>query len=119
VAASKKKQPIEKGVTYDDIFQHYYVEEVKDWCKAHNLKSSGKKSELIKRILDYLDGGKEGLVSASARERGRKRKHSEDEGEDKAEKKNGKKQKTSKKSKKSKDEEKEEEKDSGDEKGSD
>jgi len=105
VTPSKRKKPIEKGITYEDIFQHYYVEEVKDWCKAHNLKTSGRKKELIKRILDFLEGGKEGLVSTAAKNRGKKRKEREDEDE-KEEKKNGKKAKTSKGSKKSKDDEK-------------
>jgi len=40
---SKTKKPIEEGITYDDIFQHYYVEEIREYCKAHGLKSAGKK----------------------------------------------------------------------------
>jgi len=56
ITYSKKKKPIEKGVTYDDIFQHYYVTEVREWCKAHELKTAGRKKELIKRILEYLNG---------------------------------------------------------------
>jgi len=66
ITYSKKKKPIEKGISYDDIFQHYYVAEVRSWCKAHDLKTSGKKKVLINRILGYLnedaedgDSGKE------------------------------------------------------------
>jgi len=56
ITYSKKKKPIEKGVTYDDIFQHYYVTEVREWCKAHDLKTAGRKKVLINRILEYLNG---------------------------------------------------------------
>jgi len=59
ITYSKKKKPLEKGITYDDIFQHYYVNEVRDYCKANGLKSSGKKKELINRILAYLNGEEE------------------------------------------------------------
>lgn len=59
VEFSKKKKAIQKGTTYEDIFQHYYVGEVRDWCKEHGLKTSGKKGVLIKRILAFLDGDEE------------------------------------------------------------
>src|SRR5690606_21856508 len=55
---SKEKKPIEKGITYDDIFQHYYVGEVRDWCREHGLKTAGNKKDLIKRILAFLEGDK-------------------------------------------------------------
>jgi len=59
VEFSKKKKAIQKGVTYEDVFQHYYVGEVRDWCKEHGLKTSGKKGVLIKRVLAFLDGDEE------------------------------------------------------------
>jgi len=52
----KKKKPIEKGITFEEVFQHYYATEVRNWCKEHGLKTSGKKPELIKRILAFLEG---------------------------------------------------------------
>jgi len=73
VEASKKKQEIEKGVTYEDIFQHYYVTEVRQWCKDHGLKTSGKKGALIRRILAYLDGD-ESVKSLPPGQRAKKRK---------------------------------------------
>jgi len=59
ITYSKKKKALEKGITYDDIFQHYNVNEVRDFCKSHGLKSSGKKKELINRILSYFNGDEE------------------------------------------------------------
>jgi len=56
VEASKKKKAIEKGITFEDIFQHYYTNEVRDYCKEHDIKTGGKKGDLIKRILAFLDG---------------------------------------------------------------
>jgi len=72
ITYSKKKKPIEKGITYDDIFQHYYQSEVKEYCKANGLRTSGKKKELILRILDYLnedeqDSRKGGSSSSSSK----------------------------------------------------
>jgi len=68
ITYSKKKKPLEKGVTYDDIFQHYYVNEVRDFCKANGLKSSGKKKELINRILAFLNGEEEDSKKKSSRD---------------------------------------------------
>jgi len=71
VEASKKKKPIQKGSTYDDIFQHYYVGEVREFCKEKGLKTSGKKAVLIKRVLAYLEGDEE---STKAQPRGKGKK---------------------------------------------
>jgi len=59
VEFSKKKKAIQKGTTYEDIFQHYYVGEVRDWCREHGLKTAGKKGVLIRRVLAFLDGDEE------------------------------------------------------------
>eukprot|EP01090_Pellita_catalonica_P017050 TRINITY_DN5065_c0_g1_i1.p1 TRINITY_DN5065_c0_g1~~TRINITY_DN5065_c0_g1_i1.p1 ORF type:complete len:293 (+),score=62.34 TRINITY_DN5065_c0_g1_i1:52-879(+) len=56
ISYSKTKKPIEDGITFDDIFQHYYVGEVREYCKSHGIKTAGKKTVLIKRILQYLSG---------------------------------------------------------------
>ncbi|KAL6046082.1 U3 small nucleolar RNA-associated protein 4, putative (UTP4) [Balamuthia mandrillaris] len=56
---SKKKKAIAKGITFQDIFQHYSKEEVVEYCKENNLVQSGKKKEVINRILAFLDGDKE------------------------------------------------------------
>jgi len=95
VEFNKKKQPIKKGVTFDDVFQHYYVDEVRDWCKEHDIKTSGKKAVLIKRILAFLDGDesvkvneKKAANGSKGKGRGGKAKKEveEEKGGDKAEK---------------------------------
>jgi len=68
----KKKKPIAKGITYEEIFQHYYVNEVRDYCKEKGLKTSGKKPVLIKRILAYLNGDEETTKPKAKGGRGRK-----------------------------------------------
>jgi len=56
VKFSKDKKTIKKGISYQDIFQHYYFEEIQEWCRENDLKVSGTKPDLIKRILSFLDG---------------------------------------------------------------
>jgi len=58
-----KKKPLEKGITYDEIFQHYYAQDLKDFVKKHGIKASGKKPILIKRIIAYLEGNTEGIMA--------------------------------------------------------
>jgi len=42
------------------------VNEVRDYCKVNGLKSSGKKKELINRILAYLNGEEETKKKSSS-----------------------------------------------------
>jgi len=56
VKFSKEKRTIKKGITYQDIFQHYLLEEIQEWCRENELKVSGTKPDLIRRILAFLDG---------------------------------------------------------------
>jgi hypothetical protein len=51
----QNRKPLEKGITYEDVFQGYWADELKDFCRKHNLKASGNKKELIRRILDWFD----------------------------------------------------------------
>jgi len=55
-AARKGKQPIKQGTTYHEMFQHYTVDELREYCRDNNLKISGRKKELILSILNLLDG---------------------------------------------------------------
>jgi len=64
---SDEKQPIKKGVTYQDIYQYYFREELVDWSKNNGLKVTGSKKELIQRILAFLDGNKENTMSIANR----------------------------------------------------
>jgi len=57
-----KKKALEKGITYDEIFQHYYMEELRDWLKEKGVKSYGKKPVLIRRALAFLDGHTDGIL---------------------------------------------------------
>ncbi len=86
---SKTKPKIEKGVTYHDLFQwlvgsilfkfgesnfetdkallllmwpRYKLQELKEFSKEKGLKTSGRKREVIKRILTFLDKEKESVI---------------------------------------------------------
>ena len=47
------KRPLEQCESMNEIFHHYWLEEMRDWCKAHKLSSSGTKKQLIRRILEW------------------------------------------------------------------
>jgi len=65
-SANKSKRPsISKGVSYQDMFQLYNLDELVDWCRDNDLKVSGKKPDVIKRILAFLDGDKENTMSTA------------------------------------------------------
>lgn len=85
VEPSKKKKAIAKGVSYEDVFQHYYVGEVRDWCREHGLKTSGKKGVLIKRILAFLEGDEETTKAAPKGKKGSKAKANGSKKEEKKE----------------------------------
>jgi len=56
-AASKaKRADIKKGVSYQDLYQGYNADELVEFCRKNALKVGGKKPEVIKRILAWLDG---------------------------------------------------------------
>jgi len=63
------KLPIEKGVSFQDVYQHYFKQELVEWSKENGLKVSGKKKEVILRILAFLDGDKENTMSANTEEK--------------------------------------------------
>ncbi|PRP81260.1 hypothetical protein PROFUN_04517 [Planoprotostelium fungivorum] len=51
ITFSKKKLPIAPGVTYQDIYQHYFLDELVDYCAQNQLVKSGTKKQVINRIL--------------------------------------------------------------------
>jgi len=59
IVFSKVKPDIEAGVTYQDLFQHYFVDELSDYCRDNDLKISGNKPDLIKRIIASFEEDKE------------------------------------------------------------
>jgi len=75
IVFSKTKKEIKKGVSFQDIFQHYTVEELVEWSRENQLKTTGTKKELINRILMFLDGDKENTLAGNRRV-GRRRKSS-------------------------------------------
>jgi len=44
--------------TYTALFDHFNIPDLHKFCKEKGLKVSGKKKEIIKRILSYLETGK-------------------------------------------------------------
>jgi len=60
-----KKKALVEGITYDEVFQHYYLDEIQDWCKENKLKTTGTKKVLIKRILAFFDGDKENTLAST------------------------------------------------------
>ena len=62
------KKSIEKCNEYEQLFQHYTLEQLVDWCKERDVKTSGTKKVVINRILAYNDGDRENtMVDASNR----------------------------------------------------
>jgi len=59
----EKRPSIKKGITYQDMYQLYLLSELEEFAKENGVKVSGKKSDLIKRILAWLDGDKENTMS--------------------------------------------------------
>ncbi|KAN0035718.1 hypothetical protein ACTA71_005006 [Dictyostelium dimigraforme] len=57
ITFSKTKPNLKKGLTYHDIFQHYYVDELSEFCRKNGMKIAGNKRELIERILRFLNEG--------------------------------------------------------------
>jgi len=61
--ASRRKLPLKEGITYQDIFQHYYLDELMEFVEEHGLKKSGNKPDIIRRIVAFLDGDTENTLS--------------------------------------------------------
>jgi len=53
---SKKKPAIKKGISKVDLRQHYYRDELIQYCKDNNLPTTGHVTHLINRIVDHLEG---------------------------------------------------------------
>jgi len=62
---SSKKLPIAKGITYQDIFQHYYADDLHEFCKENDIKHSGTKKEIINRILAFVNDADESVKVGS------------------------------------------------------
>eukprot|EP00761_Pharyngomonas_kirbyi_P011299 gb/GECH01011324.1/.p1 GENE.gb/GECH01011324.1/~~gb/GECH01011324.1/.p1 ORF type:complete len:320 (+),score=81.65 gb/GECH01011324.1/:1-960(+) len=67
-----EKVPIKKGISRDELFQSYYLPELKEYCKKEGIKISGTRKQLADRILKYLSGETE-TVKAGGKKKRRKR----------------------------------------------
>jgi hypothetical protein len=56
---SKSKPDLKKGVSVADITAHYSRLELTDYLKNNSLPTHGKKKEMAKRIVNYLEGHEE------------------------------------------------------------
>ena len=50
---------VDTNLTREEFLSYYYLKtELMDFCKANNISAVGSKSELTKRVSDFLDSGK-------------------------------------------------------------
>jgi len=73
IVFSEEKEEIQKGITYQDIYQHYYREELLEWSKKNGLKVTGSKKQLILRILAFLEGDKENTMANANKKEDKKK----------------------------------------------
>jgi len=52
---SKKKPSLEKGVSVENIVYHYGKTELEEFINKHKLTATGKKRDLAKKIVEYLE----------------------------------------------------------------
>jgi len=60
--------------TYVDLYDNFNLPDLQGYCKQESIPSSGKKKEIIKRILGYLETGK--IETQTAKKRGKPKKKS-------------------------------------------
>eukprot|EP01123_Difflugia_compressa_P010346 TRINITY_DN3770_c0_g1_i1.p1 TRINITY_DN3770_c0_g1~~TRINITY_DN3770_c0_g1_i1.p1 ORF type:complete len:301 (+),score=49.96 TRINITY_DN3770_c0_g1_i1:164-1066(+) len=60
---SKKKPKIKNGITKADLQSHYYRDELYDYCREHDLNTTGNKKDFINRILAYVEGREQPKVN--------------------------------------------------------
>ena len=56
VKPSKKKPEIRKGINAVDLNSWFYSKDLSSYCEKKGIPDKGTKRELVKRILDHLDG---------------------------------------------------------------
>eukprot|EP01012_Entosiphon_sulcatum_P014689 TRINITY_DN1969_c0_g1_i1.p1 TRINITY_DN1969_c0_g1~~TRINITY_DN1969_c0_g1_i1.p1 ORF type:complete len:335 (-),score=69.40 TRINITY_DN1969_c0_g1_i1:14-1018(-) len=50
----KTRPPLAAGITLDQLQNNYWVDELKAFCREKELKATGKKTELIKRVFAHF-----------------------------------------------------------------
>jgi len=53
---SKVKPVIDENITVVDLHNHYFREDLSEFCKVNKLTASGSKKELVERIRRFFDG---------------------------------------------------------------
>lgn len=71
-----EKKPIEKGISQMDLYQ-YYVEDLVEYCKKNNIKHSGSKKDVIKRILTFLEDPSKAEKPGDKKQKPQKKKKAE------------------------------------------
>jgi len=64
---------IKKGIDFSGLYQ-YYTGQLQEWLKEKELKTSGSKKELCKRIEGYLNGDEKAIKEAQKMKPGERRK---------------------------------------------
>lgn len=69
---------IKKGITADDLQNLYNLTDLQEFCRQNEIVHTGKKPQLIKRIITFLETGqKTPKKGKGKRSRGAKRKSEE------------------------------------------
>lgn len=63
----RKDHPIQKGITKQQLHDFYWAHELKEYCKQNNIPTHGKKTDIMQRIIKFLETG---TVSSKKRKRG-------------------------------------------------
>ena len=67
LAKKPAKKAIDKCTEYEQLFQHYFLDQLVDWCRENGVKTSGSKKVVINRILAFLGGDKENTLADETR----------------------------------------------------
>jgi hypothetical protein len=74
VKASENAPEIKEGITKVDLQAWFKREQLSEWLRNKGAKVSGKKKELVVRILKYLEGDREHTMPNPHKKRGKKKK---------------------------------------------
>jgi len=71
---SKDKPEIAEGISKVDLKSWYNKDELEEWLRNKGCKVSGKKTEIIIRVLKFLEGDRETTMPNKTRGRKKKKK---------------------------------------------
>ncbi|ELR16797.1 SAP domain containing protein [Acanthamoeba castellanii str. Neff] len=79
------KPALEKGVSVEEVFKWYIVTELRDFLRKNGLPVSGRKADLVERVVGHLHSGSRGSSSSndeSSEDEEKSESESESEGEE-------------------------------------